>query len=688
MEPLRISIIIPCYNQAAFLDECLRSLVAQTFQAWEAIVVDDASTEDITAVVANAGDPRIRLTRHASNRGLGASRNTGFKLSAAAFVLPLDADDALTPDALEEMLAEFDDDPAADCVFANFELFGAQEEVWHFVVKDMAMFTREQWIPGAGWMMRRTLWEKAGGYCEAAELRGGNEDWDFWLSAAEHGFRTLHIPRPLYRYRQHAVSMALTLRLIDFDTRQFIYARHREFFDAHGGPARFLADGCWRAAQASRKAGELGAELAFSMRALRLHFDRARLRATARSIIKQLVPEPARRTLRAASDFMQRQMLRVLGCVAQIAGGIAGAFMRNRSALFFFFPSYEIGGAEKVHADILSAFREAGPWVFFTQRSPNAHFRPLFEGLRVFELERWTRAPFRRELTVRFVAGFVNAHPGAAAFGGNSPFFYEMLTSLGPHVRAADIVHAFGGGMEECSLPVARRLDARVVITGKTRRDFAEQYRAAGIDAALIDRVVVIPNRVSVRDDCARVPRTGELRVLYVGRGTAEKRVHLVARIARVCDARRRPIKFCLAGDVAGALSPRERRLCELLGEVRAPDALEALYAKSDVLLLTSSREGLPLVLMEAMGAGVVPICTAVGGIPEHVQDGSTGFLLCAPEDEAGVVAQAVAFLERLAADRALLESISARAHEYALEHFRGRGFDESYRRLLSPDQP
>jgi glycosyltransferase involved in cell wall biosynthesis len=236
--------------------------------------------------------------RHAQNRGLAAARNTGFRESSAPLVLPLDADDLLAPTCLREMSEAFAVNPATACVFGNFELFGAQSGLREYRAEPLAALTRHQWLPGAGVMMRRVVWERAGGYCEDAALRGGNEDWDFWLSAAEHGFSAVHLPRALYRYRQHATSMTITLRAIDHETRHFMHRRHQAFFARHGGARGFVADGYWRAAWAARDLGRPVAALLRSAQAVALDGDFRRFRNGVRTIgeamLARLRSSPAR----------------------------------------------------------------------------------------------------------------------------------------------------------------------------------------------------------------------------------------------------------------------------------------------------------------------------------------------------------------------------------------------------------
>jgi glycosyltransferase involved in cell wall biosynthesis len=263
---VRVTVVVPVYNHSEYLAECLASVVGQSMENWEAVVVDDGSTTgDIPAIVRAIGDERIRTVRHEQNQGLAAARNTGIREGRGEYVLPLDADDKLAPEFLAEALAALN---AAHCdaVFTDFMAFGVRSGRLPYQVDDVKALLKDQWIPGPGTLCKRTLWEKAGGYCEADALRPGNEDWDFWLSAAEQGLRVTHVPRPLYWYRQHVQSMVTRLQYHDYLTRVFIYERHRALFDQYGMGNVFLSGGYLSSAKAHwrrrerRRALRLGAQ--------------------------------------------------------------------------------------------------------------------------------------------------------------------------------------------------------------------------------------------------------------------------------------------------------------------------------------------------------------------------------------------------------------------------------------------
>lgn len=102
--PSLVSVIIPAYNRADLLPRAIDSVLAQTYQHFEIIIVDDASTDDTQAVVQAIGDRRIRYLRHERNQGGASARNTGIDAASGEFVAFLDSDDVWLPEKLERQL--------------------------------------------------------------------------------------------------------------------------------------------------------------------------------------------------------------------------------------------------------------------------------------------------------------------------------------------------------------------------------------------------------------------------------------------------------------------------------------------------------------------------------------------------------------------------------------------------------
>lgn len=119
-----VSVVIPAFNQAAYLGDALDSLLAQTLSRWECVVVDDGSSDETPAVVEGYArrDSRIRYARQA-NAGPSAARNAGLALATGEFVQFLDADDVLGPRKLERHVRVLGENPSADLVYGRSRYF-------------------------------------------------------------------------------------------------------------------------------------------------------------------------------------------------------------------------------------------------------------------------------------------------------------------------------------------------------------------------------------------------------------------------------------------------------------------------------------------------------------------------------------------------------------------------------------
>ena len=106
-----VSVIIPTYNRAHLVGRAIRSVLAQTFQDFEIIVVDDASTDNTEEVIRAFGDPRIIFLHQETNRGPSAARNTGIRASRGEYIAFLDSDDGWLPRKLEKQLDMFRTSP-------------------------------------------------------------------------------------------------------------------------------------------------------------------------------------------------------------------------------------------------------------------------------------------------------------------------------------------------------------------------------------------------------------------------------------------------------------------------------------------------------------------------------------------------------------------------------------------------
>jgi glycosyltransferase involved in cell wall biosynthesis len=205
----RISAIIPAYNGVSrFLDQAIRSVLAQTYGDRELIVVDDASTDDTSRLVLRF--PQARYFRRGQNGGQAAARNDGADLATGEFLAFLDQDDLWEPTFLAEALAGLDADSRAALIHADGYQVDESDRILEY---DAAMkHTRSitQQLRGghdaatSGSLVRRACFDSVGGY--DPELRVW-EDIDLAIRLYQR-YPLLHLPKPLYRHRLYGDNVS------------------------------------------------------------------------------------------------------------------------------------------------------------------------------------------------------------------------------------------------------------------------------------------------------------------------------------------------------------------------------------------------------------------------------------------------------------------------------------------------
>lgn len=203
--PPRFSVVIPCFNQGPFLAECLDSLRAQTLPPHEVIVVDDGSTDPYSVRrMDELCVDGVRLVRQ-ENRGLSGARNSGIRAATGDWMVPLDADDCLTPDALATYARAIADAPEVDVWYPDMEHFGQDTSVWECPPFNAWRLLKENHLLCSS-AIRRAVFDAGVLYNE--RMRQGYEDWEFYIHAcSERGFLARPLERPVFRYRKWGYSM-------------------------------------------------------------------------------------------------------------------------------------------------------------------------------------------------------------------------------------------------------------------------------------------------------------------------------------------------------------------------------------------------------------------------------------------------------------------------------------------------
>ncbi len=214
MESELVSIVIPCYNVAAYVGEALQAVFSQTWTDFEVLLVNDDSPD--TPALEQAIAPwreRIQYLRHEHNGGVAAARNTALRVARGEWIAALDPDDSWEPDYLATQMRLAAAHPEADLIYGDAIIFGDVPEAGQPLSAFSpsrgeptfeALVEEQCTVVHCASVARRSRMVEAGGFDES--LRTG-EDFDLWLRMAAGGARLLHHPAALARYRRRPGSL-------------------------------------------------------------------------------------------------------------------------------------------------------------------------------------------------------------------------------------------------------------------------------------------------------------------------------------------------------------------------------------------------------------------------------------------------------------------------------------------------
>lgn len=206
----KVTVIIPCYNHGKSIDKAVNSVLNQTFQDFEIIIINDGSTDKKTnEILSNYAKPKTRVIQ-ISNQGPSIARNTGIKEAKGEYILPLDADDTIENTYLEKAVKILNEDDDVSIVCCNFKgilnyiLFKRISYIYINYKFPECLLFRNKYLFTVASFFRKSDWEKVGGFNE--NMIYGWEDYDFWISIIELGKKVYHIPEFLFNYNGNRFS--------------------------------------------------------------------------------------------------------------------------------------------------------------------------------------------------------------------------------------------------------------------------------------------------------------------------------------------------------------------------------------------------------------------------------------------------------------------------------------------------
>lgn len=239
-----ISIIVPCYNQAQYLPDCLQSVVEQTYSHWECIIVNDGSPDNTEAVALEwaAKDNRIKYLKK-ENGGLCSARNAGISSAEGKWILPLDADDKIGKDYLKFAHDIMVSKSEVGLIYANANYFGDREEVWALPEYNLKTLLRANMIYCSAFYKKED-WIRIGGY--DTNMKNGWEDWEFWIHLLGTSNKKVYkLEYTGFYYRIKNNSMIYTFVRNDevlLNTIKYVFKKHIDLYLNNFGTYQYLLD--------------------------------------------------------------------------------------------------------------------------------------------------------------------------------------------------------------------------------------------------------------------------------------------------------------------------------------------------------------------------------------------------------------------------------------------------------------
>jgi len=268
--PIVISVVVPTYNRAHMLGRSIRSILAQTFQDFEIIVVDDGSTDDTQKVVRSFGDRRIRYVQHDENKGEAAARNTGIRLAKGEYIASQDSDDEWLPEKLAKQVEVLDNSPPdVGVVYTGFwkshdgrKTYIPFSWVKHPNGNIHKQLLRGNFIGSPVTLIRKGCFEKVGMFDERL---ANVVDWEMWIRISKY-YHFRYVAEPLVIAYYHSENISSSRKSL-IDALELILEKHSEDF---AKDEKMLAKQCFDIGSLLVSTGELEKGRRYLKRAARI----------------------------------------------------------------------------------------------------------------------------------------------------------------------------------------------------------------------------------------------------------------------------------------------------------------------------------------------------------------------------------------------------------------------------------
>lgn len=620
-----VSVIIPAFNYGHFVAGAVDSVLAQTIQDFEILVVEGGSTDQASAdETRKLIRPKTTVLWRDAPSLLGDNRNHGIARASGKYICCLDADDFLQPTYLEKALFLLEAQ-GFDVVSCSYEMFEEKSGVYRLMDRPgLAELVEGNHVAVCG-VFRRSHWEQVGGYADTG--LGEDfvyEDWRFWIRLAALGARFGNISRePLFRYRVHSKSLSHSagLRASEIQREELM-----------------------------RLEREILTEEAFK-RSRQRQVTPVKIRDPMANF-KNRIPSDLRPTVIIGLPFL------LVGGAERLLSEVSAHLSRC---------GYRI--VIVTHLEVGAESGSSADW--FTEATSEIYHLPTF-----LDKEAWHQ----------FVTYLLETRNVKIVWIAGSQFFYDLLgeiRSKWPSMKVVDLLFNVVGHTS------SNRKNSSLIDLNLVENQEVEDWLLEKGESP--DRIRLIPSGVNLKryQPVPKSPVTmANLKIPhdafvvgFSGRFSEEKMpdtfVKLAGRLRHHAN-----LVFVMTG--AGPMEGRLRRQIDRLGLANrlifvgnVPDVRDYLGIY-DLLVVPSRLDGRPVVVMESMAMGVPVVASRVGGLPELIEEGVTGFL-CDPSDIDSFMDRVVWMADH--PEEVTQMRMAARTH--AQEHFDADAMNVRYEQVL-----
>lgn len=624
-EPV-VSIISSFYNVRDYFEQSYRTVIQQTFQNFEWIIVNDCSTDPEAIALFESlpeRSPKIRTFHHDTNRGLAAGRNTAIQHARGRYLFFMDLDDLLDPTCIEKFVLFLETHPEFSFVSSYSVLFHDRELLWIHGFHEPAEFLDRNGVTGRI-LYRKADFDELGGFDEDLRFY---EDWERWLKAIANDQIGWTIPEFLdcYRHKDKSGLLASAKQNVEEERRvsELMRSRYRDAFE-------------------TREFSEIvPTRPDFDVRQLRFQFD---------------FENPLDRA-------------------------------NEGKRILCFVPQMKVGGSDKFNLDLFGHLQHRGYDLTIAITIPTQH--DWYWQFHEITPDIFCLPNCLHDLHwLAFARYIIQSRQIDIVFLSNSYFAYYLLPFLQhefPDVAFIDYTHtddpgSYGIGYPRVSCQLAQFLDTEVVAS-QYLANYYQQLNPETRDKLRVCRINVdtqkwqrdFNKREEIRDRLGISPDA--IAILFPARIVPQKRPFLFVDIIAKLVERNLPVVAIILGsdylydEMQAKIDKLDLQDTFRILPSATPDEVIGFYSASDILLLPSEYEGISLAIYEAMSVQVPVVAADVGGQAELVTP-ETGFLVPKGQGDAAEVEAYLNVLVSLVEDANLRDRVGKAARERVVRHF------------------